>query len=63
MLWPSNLSDGSSVMTKLVLKTEAAEAMRVLSVEEISLISGARKEKEEAAAAAEKANNSGKFTK
>ena len=50
-------------MTKLVLKTEAADAMRVLSVEEISLISGARTLKEEAAAAAEKANNSGKFTK
>jgi hypothetical protein len=50
-------------MTKLVLKTEAADAMRILSVEEISLISGARKLEAEATAAAEKANNSGKLSK
>ncbi len=48
-------------MTKLVLKTGAADAMRVLSVEEISLISGARKEKE--AAAASKAQDAGKLTR
>ena len=48
-------------MTKLVLKTEAAHAMRVLSVEEISLISGARKEKE--AEAASKAQDTGKLTR
>jgi hypothetical protein len=70
MLSPSNLSDGSSAMTKLVLKTEAADAMRVLSVEEISLIAGASKlraEAERLRAEAEslvdKANDAGKFSK
>lgn len=48
-------------MTKLVLKTDPVAEMRVLSVEEISLISGGSKAKAEALA--DKANDTGKFSK
>ncbi|MFM9850152.1 MAG: hypothetical protein ACKVP3_23720 [Hyphomicrobiaceae bacterium] len=48
-------------MAKLVLKTEAVEEVRVLSVEEISLIGGARKAEAELLSA--KANDAGKFSK
>lgn len=53
-------------MAKLVLKTEAVETMRVLSVEEIAQIAGASKAeklKAEAERLADKANDAGKFSK
>jgi hypothetical protein len=48
-------------MTKLVLKTDSTKEMRVLSVEEISLIGGALKA--EAERVAKEANDAGKFSK
>lgn len=48
-------------MTKLVLKTDSTKEMRVLSVEEISLIGGALKA--EAERVSKKAEESGKFSK
>lgn len=53
-------------MTKLVLKTGAAEEMRILSVSEIAHVSGAKKAerlKDEAEGLADEANDAGKFSK